>query len=119
MSNNFTHTVVGSLSGLAIALHDKEKAIDPVSAICTSALFAKLPDILEPSLNNPHHRQFFHSVIVLSTIGLGVKKIYEWKPKDNRSKFWRALALCAGVGYISHLLLDGVTPRSLPLIGKM
>ncbi len=24
-----------------------------------------------------------------------------------------------GAGYISHLVLDGITPRSLPLLGKV
>lgn len=119
MSNNFTHTVAGGLSGLGLALIDKEKSIDPVIATCVSALFAKLPDILEPSLNNPHHRQLFHSVMALTAIGYGVKKAYEWKPENNKREFWRTLALCAGVGYVSHLFLDGLTARSLPLIGKI
>jgi len=121
MANNLTHTFVGGFSGLGLAFmeHNKGSPINPLLAICTSAIFAKLPDILEPSLNNPHHRQLFHSVMVLVGIGYGLKKTYDYVPKNNMGKLMRALALSAGVGYVSHLLLDGVTPRSLPLVGKI
>lgn len=121
MANNITHTLVGGFSGLALAVmeQNKENPINPLLAISTSVVFAKLPDILEPSLNNPHHRQLFHSVMVLVAVGYGIRKTYDWAPEDGIGKFFRALALCAEVGYVSHLLLDGLTPRSLPLIGKI
>ncbi len=120
MANGITHSIAGGLCGLGVVLseQDKQSPINPVLAIGTGLAFAKLPDILEPAIH-PHHRQFCHSVAVLTAVGYGIKKAYEWKPQDSTGEFWRALALCAGIGYISHLVLDGITPRSLPLLGKV
>ncbi len=120
MANGATHSVAGGLCGLVVALmeQDKEKPINPLLAVGTGTIFAKLPDILEPA-TNPHHRQFCHSLVVLASVGISVKQAFDWKPEDSVGEFWRAIALCAGAAYISHLLLDGITPRSLPLVGKL
>ena len=123
MANGATHSLVGGLSGLAIALCDKDENGDfqhnPILATGIGTLFGKLPDILEPSLNNPHHRQFCHSIVVLGLVGYGLKKAYYWQPRDSFESFLRGVALVAGVGYLSHLVLDATTPRSLPLLGKL
>lgn len=118
-----THSVAGGLSGLAIALYDKddnaETAHNPLLATAVGTFFGKLPDILEPALNNPHHRQFCHSLVVLAAVGYGIKKAYEWQPENDLDAFMRGVVLFAGAGYISHLLLDATTSRSLPLFGKI
>ena len=123
MANGMTHSVVGGLSGLAVSLIDVDEhgqsAHNPILATAAGTLFGKLPDILEPALKNPHHRQFCHSVTVLVALGYGLKKAYEWKPKDDVGKVSRCFVLCAGAGYLSHLLLDATTSRSLPLFGKL
>ena len=120
MANGITHSVVGGLCGLGVALaeQDKQSPINLMLAIGVGVVFGKLPDILEPAIH-PHHRQFCHSVAVFAVVAYGIKKAYEWKPQGSIGEFWRVLALCAGAGYISHLVLDGVTPRSLPLLGKV
>lgn len=123
MPNGFTHTVVGSAAALGVSFLDQKKSDTPVSnplaAAAVGGLFGKLPDILEPALNNPHHRQFCHSLTILFAVGYGVKKVWEWEPKDKFEEGLRVLALFAGTAYISHLVLDGFTPRSLPLVGKL
>jgi len=124
MANGKTHLVVGGLTGLAVALADhptKSNAIShhPLTAVGLGALFGRLPDILEPSLRNPHHRQFFHSVAVLGTTAYTVKKAYEWQPQNTWESFLRGLALIAGGAYISHLVVDSFSSRSLPVIGKL
>ena len=123
MPNGLTHSVVGGLSGLAVAVLDKNEDgnsyHNPLQAIGMGAVFGKLPDVLEPSLKNPHHRQFFHSLTTLGFVGYGTKKVYDWQPQDTLESVIRFLTLCAGVAYMSHLLLDAVTSRSLPLIGKI
>jgi inner membrane protein len=122
MANGTTHLIVGGLAGLGISLWDKsddsEFANNPLLATTVGAMFGKLPDILEPALH-PHHRQFCHSIVVLLGVGYGMKKAYQWEPKDNVDKLLRCIALCVGAGYISHLLLDATTPRSLPILGKI
>ena len=122
MANGVTHTTIGLVTGLAIFLREKKDVsshIESVLTATTATLFAKLPDILEPSLKNPNHRQFCHSFAVLAGIGYGFKKAYEWQPKSNIEKLLRLVALSATAGYASHLLLDATTPKSLPLIGKI
>lgn len=123
MANSMTHLIVGGLSGLSVALCDKDNKAEmthnPLLATAIGTLFGKLPDILEPALNNPHHRQFYHSIVILAVLGYGVKKASEWKPEDNLGALSRGLVLFAGVGYISHLLLDATTPRSLLILGKI
>lgn len=122
MANGFTHAVAGSMAGLGVVAYDRDEngsiQHNPIFAVAVGALFGKMPDILEPALH-PHHRQFCHSIVVLLAIGYGVKKAYEWEPKDDLDRTLRLLALGAGTGYISHLVLDGLTPRSLPLVGKI
>lgn len=123
MPNQTTHSVAGALSGLIVAMFDKnndhETLYDPFLAAAVGAVSGRLPDILEPALRNPHHRQFFHSFVVLIAAGYGLKKVYEWKPEDNLEALARGVLLFAGAGYISHLLLDATTARSLPIIGKI
>ena len=123
MPNHSTHLIAGGLSGLIVAMFDKndnhKTAYDPFLATVVGATSGCLPDILEPALRNPHHRQFFHSVVVLVAAGYGLKKVYEWKPEDNLEALLRKVLLFAGVGYVSHLLLDATTARSLPIIGKI
>ena len=122
MANGLAHTVAGGLSGFAVAVCDRDQNGNPqhdlLLAMGVGTVFGKLPDVLEPSFNNPHHRQFCHSVIVLGVVGYGIKKAYEWRPQDRLEAFARGLALCAGVGYLSHLLLDATSSRSLPFLGK-
>lgn len=118
-----THSIVGGLSGLALAVSDEDVKGDsqhnPIVAMGTGALIGKLPDILEPSLRNPHHRQFFHSFMAAGLVACGTKKIYGWEPKNQMEKAIRSITLCASVAYLCHLLLDAMTSRSLPLLGKI
>lgn len=122
LANGKTHLVVGAAVGLTVALADKKKQAvshHPGTGITIGALFGKLPDILEPSIGNPNHRQFCHSVLVLTVLGGGLKNLYDWQPEDAMDKCLRGLGLIAGCAYVSHLLCDAITPRSLPLIGKL
>lgn len=120
MANGADHITAGALTGVAMVCHGQSMGenVNPLLAIGASTVFSKLPDLIEPA-TNPHHRQFFHSVSLLMMLGYGLKKAYDWKPEDKGEQLLRFLTLCAGAGYISHLVLDGLTPRSLPLLGKM
>lgn len=122
MANGKNHLVVGAAVGLTVALADnKKQAVShhPGTAIAVGFLFGKLPDILEPSPSNPHHRQSCHSVLVLTALGVGLKKLYEWQPEEAIGKYLRGLGLIAGCAHVSNLLCYTITPRSLPLIGKL
>lgn len=122
MPNGTTHAIVGGLSGLGVAFCNQSNNTDNANnlfyATFIGTVFGKLPDILEPALHS-HHRQFFHSFTFLVAIGYALKKIHEWETRDDTDTLLRLLILCAGAAYISHLVLDGMTPRSLPLMGKI
>lgn len=75
------------------------------------ALGGILPDLLEPAYS-PHHRQVFHSFTCAISITVGLKKAEESNLKHDE----KMILKCAGFGYLSHLLLDGVTPKGLPVI---
>lgn len=122
MASGKTHLAVGAAVGLTVALTDRRKhkvSHHPGTGILLGGLFGKLPDILEPSNGNPHHRQFCHSVLVMSALGFGLKGMYNWHPEDSIQKCLRGMGLIAGCAYVSHLLCDATTPRSLPLLGKL
>ena len=121
MPNGRTHMIVGAGVGIAAALVDQEKhqiSHNPAFGAIVGAFAGKLPDIVEPALH-PNHRQFFHSFAFAGMVGYGLKKTYDWKPEDGAEKVIRLLTLCAGIGYLSHLLLDATTPKGLPFIGKL
>ena len=122
MANGKTHLVVGAADGLTVALADKKKlevSHPPSTGLALGASFGKLPDFLEPSLGNPHHRQSCHSSLVLATLGIELKQLFHWYPENGVQKCIRGLCLIAGFSYFSHLLCYAETPQSLPLLGKV
>lgn len=123
MANGFVHTVTGAATGLATVVIEKETLQENpallLAAPAVGTVFGKLPDVIEPAFKNPNHRQFFHSIAFVGLVVYGLKKTYDWRPEDGFEKVIRVLALCAGFGYLSHLVLDSTTPRGLPLVGKL
>jgi len=122
MANDHTHQFIGGLSALAVMTADKKEnrtvLHNPLVALASGALLGKLLDVIEPA-NNPHHRQFFHSCLFLTGVAYGVKQVWDMKPETEVGRLARPAALITGGTYISHLLADAITPRSLPLIGKL
>ncbi len=121
--NGPAHQLVGVLVGMATAARDDDHKSSyfhhPLAAGAIGAFFGKLPDVLEPSLRNPHHRQFFHSFTFLGMVGWGVHKVSQWEPRDELEKWLRGLLLIGGLAYLSHLVADAFTSRSLPLVGRL
>ncbi len=117
MASRNTHIVIGVVAGLAvygIYKSSKNKEWDfweMCGAAALGGLAGTLPDILEPA-NSSHHRQFFHSFALLA--GFLLKdKAYD---KFQLSGTQRNLCNIALGSYASHLLVDGLTPRSLPIV---
>jgi membrane-bound metal-dependent hydrolase YbcI (DUF457 family) len=75
------------------------------------ATIAALPDLLEPA-DHPNHRALFHSVCCGGALTYGAfgKHSERWRDDDRHAIRVGALS------YLSHLLLDAGTPKSLPFV---
>ncbi len=121
--NGPTHQFAGAIAALVMTQNDtSEKSCalhHPAAAIPIGAFLGRLPDMIEPALGNPNHRQFFHSLAALGLLAAGMHKIYHWEPRDEFEKIIRGSLLVGGAAYLSHLTLDALTSRSLPLVGRL
>ena len=120
MSSAAAHYAGGLASGLVTSFLDQNPAEERLmlGAILTASavIGAKLPDVVEPAIHS-HHRQFFHSLLVLGGAVYAARWLWKWQPETTEQRCLRA-ALCGLlVGYCSHLGMDAFTPRSIPAIG--
>jgi inner membrane protein len=119
MSSAATHHVAGLTTGLIGAVLNQcpeEERLVLGGLITVSAIAgAKLPDILEPAIH-AHHRAFFHSFVVLFGAAWAAKKLWDWRPQTAEQRQLRAVLLGLLIGYGSHLGLDSLTPRCLPIV---
>ncbi|OMH28074.1 metal-dependent hydrolase [Motiliproteus sp. MSK22-1] len=122
MPNGVAHQLAGVCTGIGVCLLDKKSEASPVINPVTSAMIGgicgKLPDLLEPAIH-PNHRQFFHSVALLGTMTYSLKRIYDWEPETDLKKVLRSVLIIGGTAYVGHLVLDSLTKKSLPTIGKL
>ena len=113
-----THAIAGCAAGIGTYLLGcwffqrqvrlKEVLLSGLGAFGTGCL----PDAFEPA-EHPNHRSFFHSL----TAG-GVVAFLDWQSVDfdNLSDGEKLAIWVLSAGYLSHLLLDAVTPKALPLM---
>jgi membrane-bound metal-dependent hydrolase YbcI (DUF457 family) len=113
------HLIAGLAVGAAVngviqwleCLDDQNKRFDwGELLVCTAAggAAALLPDILEPA-DSPHHRKFFHSI---TAAGLVVYSI-SGRHTNGYSASARKILMVLGMGYLSHLVADAGTPKSV------
>lgn len=139
---------VGAFFALVFAEQQTQGDSNPLAEVIGGSLGGWLggimPDILEPGTSS-YHRDFAHSLALAGT-SVRYAQMAEWQAacrsraalcdtqarslvvaSSQRSQvelvalFWRVLAgalVGFGAGYISHLVLDGGTPRGIPLIGR-
>lgn len=122
------------------------RIIEAIGGALAGMLGARLPDWIEPAIHS-HHRSTFHSVAAGTALykkATSTAGSWEAMCRANVAHFearlreptiagndrlacallaflWRlAVGFVAGgaAGYISHLILDATTPRSLPLITR-
>ncbi len=121
--NGPTHQIAGVIAALAITQNDNSENScvlhHSAAAIPIGAFLGRLPDMIEPAFRNPNHRQFFHSITVLCFLATGMHKAYHWEPHDEFEKIVKGVLLIGGAAYLSHLALDALTSKSLPLIGRL
>ena len=121
MSNARAHAIAAAaVAGACHLIHEHKQNREPTLAPVVTALLASklgsLPDLLEPAIH-PNHRRVFHSVAFGALVIWVGKKLYDWDPETPFEEIVKWIALTAGAAYITHLLLDLRTPKSLPLVG--
>jgi inner membrane protein len=92
----------------------KPTAEDALLCVGGGTIAGIVPDVLEPALH-PHHRAACHSI---AAAGLLAHAGTTLCPVTNEgwTEFAKIFFACLVVGYLTHLVLDGCTPRGLPLI---
>jgi membrane-bound metal-dependent hydrolase YbcI (DUF457 family) len=130
MANFKKHLAVGAIIGTAagagiyLTQYFQDKQENPetkfqwnnliqlsIAGFAMGAITGISADIFEPALN-PNHRSFFHSYTIWILAGLMVYKVLS----DNNDKIFKNLTMIGFAGYSSHLYLDSLTSKSLPLI---
>lgn len=122
MANAIAHRL-GAAITLAIAVGHGEKsgssdASKPIVAAGIGALCGTLPDLLEPACH-PNHRQFFHGLACAGVVGTACYRLYQWEPQTSSEEIVRFLLLAVGGAFLTHLAMDALSPKGLPLIGRL
>ena len=141
MPNRRTHCFVGGAAGLAVglmsdhrSLAESEQVARAIGALIGGVAGGAMPDILEPA-DNPNHRAFAHSVLVgggLAALGIKLSgnlrgaarlenvPLVHGLPTNAAGcamilHFLSGVILGMAVGYASHIVLDALTPKGVPL----
>ncbi|MDP8233602.1 MAG: metal-dependent hydrolase [Candidatus Saelkia tenebricola] len=118
MARRNEHIVIGACAGGIIYsvycwVADKEWSLKKFSqSLGLGALAGMLPDLMEPAIN-PNHRAFFHSLGFSAVVSYGVKYANKSQALTDAQK---SVLNVLGAGYLSHLGLDIMTPKRLPLV---
>lgn len=116
--NASAHIATGAASSALIvflANHTAGIKTDPGDLILGALLggfTGLLPDIIEPAIN-PNHRAICHSILALSAAIYATWKLHGASELTAEQKKMLGALSC---GFISHLGMDALTPKGLPLI---
>ncbi len=134
---------VAAMRGCSKVMNSDLSLFEIAVTLGAAVFGSRAPDLIEPS-DGPDHRGFFHSYIGGSLMAAGAmklvsdlrKEIEEFEtlflrfrengrmiPTEDLSLYrvlrWIVcLVVGFSYGYASHLVLDGMTPKSLPLLGN-
>ena len=112
------HAVLGALItgigylGYKWSKNESPTIIETILAFAGGAIAGAAPDILE-SPTNPNHRSIFHSKAMLDLISKANQNMWQSKQLTENQK---AIISLLSASYASHLVVDGTTPKGLPLI---
>lgn len=122
MANAIAHRLGAAITLAVAAGHGGKNgcsdASKPIVAAGIGALCGTLPDLLEPACH-PNHRQFFHGLACAGLIGAACYRLYRWEPQTSGEEIVRFVLLAVGGAFLTHLAMDSLSPKGLPLIGKL
>ena len=117
MANSTGHMIAGGVTGAVVLVHHRRSEKKRVElsefliAVLVGILFGLLADKLEPA-SSPNHRAFFHSLLFF---GFAAWQLYRLCCAEETSSDQQLALKLIGAAYASHLLLDAVTPKGLPI----
>lgn len=115
-----THVIGGAAIGAATGAAVGLSPVETVALAAGAAVTAKLPDVDRVVNKGPNHRSLTHSVVFAG--GLVVALAFAvtaggYIAADGLEGALIAAAVWGlAVGYVSHLLLDSMTDKSVPLL---
>lgn len=118
MPNAKQHALIGAgmgLVGYALYCHWSDRQFNLGEAVLATGvcvLGSMCPDGLEPAIHS-WHRGVGHSVAAGALSANAAASLFAAQPASFESLLLSFFAL----GYLSHLVADGCTPRGLPLLG--
>jgi len=116
--NRAEHMIAGSIVSAGVylasshALNQEPSLKGFLLSAGVGASVSILPDVLEPATSS-YHRSFFHSMTFASLSGYLIHEALNNEDIDNELKLILSVMSSA---YGSHLVLDGLTPRGLPIL---
>lgn len=118
--NKSEHLVAGSLVAagtyltLTYCYNEKPTLKGFLLSLGGGAIMGILPDIMEPA-NDCNHRSFFHSIAFAVLLGYAH---YKQNSSENLENSIKVFFGVLGSAYASHLALDSMTPKGLPILMK-
>lgn len=118
MAKMRTHVLLAASTAAAAYLVHARVSRTPVSwqGLLLSALLGamggSLPDLAEPALH-PGHRAFFHSITAAALLMYGCQWLWCNRAATPDQK---CAAIFGALGYATHLIADGLTPKGLPAV---
>ena len=119
MANYAQHAAVGFFAGVGAYIVYRQVTNtqldlgEAIAAGLISTTGASAPDFIEPAIH-PHHRGVAHSVLAGGSIAKAFHFTHNGSAQFSPEE--KFILSFLAVGYLSHLLLDGLTPRGLPLV---
>jgi len=83
-----------------------ESTHKPVIHGALASVCGTLPDVLEPCIGNPNHRQFFHSFTFAGIVGNSMYKIWKWETKDEFDELLKTVVVLKRL-YRENLIKHG------------
>ena len=118
MPSRIDHAVIGGAVGLLCYLgysgsvNSKPSILGSIASCLLGGIAGLSPDLLEPAYQ-PNHRASFHSMIAGGLLAYSLEKAARSDKVTPEKKLPLAIL---GLGYLSHLVLDARTNKSLPII---
>lgn len=118
MPDSKTHALIGAAAAAGAwylycrGTGREVKAGECILAAGVGAAAGLLPDLIEPAYH-PNHRGIFHSVTAAVTLGYGATRAWNNPAFSQNDRMGVVLGY---VAYLSHLLADSQTPKSIPLL---